>query len=137
RGYSMDIRLVSAAVALFILVGVAPRTYAQDLSSNTSITGSEIEDLLSRVPEGSTWQTLDPAIRTGLEKRASVVLNKDRQSWGLSGLEEKLNLLASAPTPLMIDNINRVLGDTFALNSARASIWNVTFGTQSSNASCS
>lgn len=110
----MDIRLSSVAVGLIILAGAAPRTYAEDPSSNTSAKQSEIEQLLSRVPQGSTWQALDPAVRTDLEKRASVVLDKDRQSWGLPGLHKKLNLLLSAPTPLIIENIDRVLGDTFA-----------------------
>jgi hypothetical protein len=82
--------------------------------SAASVKQSEIGQLLSRVPKGSSWQVLDPALRTVLETRALEVLEKDRQAWGLLGLQQKLNLLLQAPTPLMIENIDRILGDTFA-----------------------
>jgi hypothetical protein len=47
-------------------------------------------------------------------ERASLVLLRDRQTWGLSGLKRKENLLFSAPTPAMAENIDRILSVTFA-----------------------
>ena len=73
-----------------------------------------IEQILDRIPEGSTWQSLDRPLRAALEKRALAVLAKDRVAWGPTGLDEKLDLLLFAPTDLMAANIDRVLGDALA-----------------------
>src|SRR5207244_632476 len=73
-----------------------------------------IEQLLSGVHDGATWQDLSPDLEADFEKRASSLLVRDRQSWGLSGLQQKENLLFSAPTRAMTENIDRVLSIAYA-----------------------
>lgn len=63
-------------------------------------------------------------MRAALEKRALGVLAEDRVAWGPTGLDEKLDLLLSAPADLMAANIYRVLGDAFA--SELAAKFNIT-----------
>jgi hypothetical protein len=70
--------------------------------------------LLSQVPDGATWQDLTSDLRTDFQKRASALLVRDRQSWGLSGLQQKEDLLLSALTPAMTENIDRILSVTYA-----------------------
>ena len=73
-----------------------------------------IEQLLSLVPEGATWQDLAPDLQASFEKRASTLLAQDRQNWGLPGLQQKADRLFNTPTPAMTENIDRVLSITFA-----------------------
>ena len=73
-----------------------------------------IEEILSRVLDGATWQNLAPDVRSDLEKRAIVVLAQDRQDWGLTGLRQKETVLLSVPTPAMTENVDRILSTIFA-----------------------
>ena len=101
------------AEALTLLADAAPDL--REVSSNdASKEGPTIEQLLSRVPDGATWQDLPADLRADFEKRASLILDRDRQLWGLSGLQEKENLLFSTPTPAMAENIDRILSVTYA-----------------------
>ena len=95
------------------LLGSIIGSFAQE-SGRPLDSNSSIEQILDRIPDGSTWQSLDNPTRAALEKRALAVLAKDRLEWGPTGLDEKLDLILSEPTDLMAANIDRVLGDTFA-----------------------
>ena len=75
---------------------------------------STIEEILSRIPDGATWQNLAPDVRSDLEKQANVVLARDRQEWGLMGLRQKESILLLETTPAMIKNIDRILSIKFA-----------------------
>jgi hypothetical protein len=110
----LDARLLSFAGALIVLACTAPNVRSEGLSNEPSKEDPTIEQLLSRVPSGATWQDLAPDLRADFEKRASSLLVRDRQSWGLSGLQQKENLLFSAPTPAMAENIDRILSVTYA-----------------------
>jgi hypothetical protein len=110
----VNTRLLSVAGALIVLAYTAPNVHGEDLSNETSKEPPTIEQLLSRVPDGATWQDLTPDLRADLEKRASSLLARDRKSWGLSGLQEKENLLFSVPTPAMAANVDRILSITYA-----------------------
>jgi hypothetical protein len=107
-------RFFSFAGALIILAYTAPSAHGESLSNETSKENPTIEQLLSRVPNGATWQDLAPDLRADFEKHASSPLIRDRQSWGLSGLQQKENLLFSAPTLAMAENIDRILSITYA-----------------------
>ena len=102
----------SFAGALIILAYTAPSAHGEGLSNETSKENPTIEQLLSRVPNGATWQDLAPDLRADSEKHASSLLIRDRQSWGLSGLQQKENLLFSALA--MAENIDRILSITYA-----------------------
>jgi hypothetical protein len=110
----MSARRLSFAGALIVLACSAPNLHGQGRSNETSTEAPTIELLLSRVPDGATWQDLTPDLRADLAKRASSRLVRDRQSWGLSGLQQKEDLLLSAPTPAMTENIDRILSVTYA-----------------------
>ena len=110
----VDTRLLSVAGALIVLANIAANVHGQGLSNDISKSAPTIEELLSRVPDGATWQELTPDLRANLETRASSLLFQDRQSWGLSGLQQKEDLLLSAPTQAMTENIDRVLSVTYA-----------------------
>ena len=99
----VDTRLLSVAGALIVLANIAANVHGQGLSNDISKSAPTIEELLSRVPDGATWQELTPDLRANLETRASSLLFQDRQSWGLSGLQQKEDLLLSAPTQAMTD----------------------------------
>ena len=108
----MDARALTFVVALIVLA--SPNVHGEGISSETSKEAPTIEQLLSRVPDGATWQDLAPDLQADFQKRASLLLVRDRQSWGLSGLQEKEDLLFSAPTPAMTENIDRILSVTYA-----------------------
>ena len=105
----MALRPSSFAVCLLVLGFAGTTVFGQG-----AIEGPPIDQLLARVPDGATWQDLAPDLRADLERRASVVLARDRLSWGLTGLQEKLTFLSSTPTSAMTENIDRVLSVTFA-----------------------
>jgi hypothetical protein len=108
----LDARILPFAGSLIILCyGVL---HVQSLSNEISKEVPAIEQLLSRVPDGAVWQDLAPDLRADFQNRASSLLARDRQSWGLSGLHEKESLLLSAPTPAMTENIDRILSITYA-----------------------
>jgi hypothetical protein len=109
-----DARRLSFAGVLIVLTCTAPNVRGEGLPSDVSKEDPSIKQLLSRVPDGAAWQDLAPNLRTAFEKRASAVLSLDRQSWGLPGLQQKENLLFSAPTPAMVENIDRILSVTYA-----------------------
>ena len=110
----MDARLLSFAGAVIALAYFTPNVHGEGLSNENSEESPTIEQLLSRVSDGPTWQDLTPNLRAAFEKRASSLLARDRQSWGLAGLQQKENLLFSAPTPAMTENIDRILSVTYA-----------------------
>src|ERR1700730_4687374 len=110
----IDARILSFAGALTVLAYTAPNVHGEGLSNKTSKEAPTIEQLLSRVRDGATWQDLAPYLRADFETRASSLLVSDRQSWGLSGLQQKENLLFSAPTPAITENIDRILSVTYA-----------------------
>ena len=110
----MSARRLSFAGTLLVLACSAPNLHGQGRSNETSTEAPTIEQLLSRVPDGAAWQELTPDLRAELAKRASSLLVRDRQSWGLSGLQQKEDLLLSAPTPAMTENIDRILSVTYA-----------------------
>ncbi len=93
---------------------LGPGVHGQTLSNEPGKGDSSIEQLLSLVPDGATWQDLAPDLRAGFERRASIFLAQDRRSWGSSGLQDKENLLLSAPTAAMMENVDRVLSVTYA-----------------------
>jgi hypothetical protein len=99
-----------AAAACAAIIGAAGPAHAQDQACRHM----SIEQILDKVPEGATWQSLDLSLRVALEKRAQAVLARDRVAWGPAGLEQKLDILVSAPTDLANANVDRVLADTFA-----------------------
>ena len=105
---------LSALAALIAVLGAIGASCAQEAVRQLGDQDTSIEQILDRIPEGSTWQSLDKPMRAALEKRALGVLAEDRVAWGPTGLDEKLDLLLSAPTDLMAANIDRVLGDIFA-----------------------
>lgn len=107
-------RLLSFAGALIILAYSAPNVRAEGLSNETSKEGPTIEQLLSRVSDDATWQDLTPNLRADFEKRGSSLIAQDRRSWGLSGLQLKEDLLLSAPTPAMTENVDRILSVAYA-----------------------
>jgi hypothetical protein len=120
---TMEMRTMSAAsllkarlplVALIFLSCSAAGVHGQGVPDKTSSAGPTIELLLSRVPDGATWQDLTPNLRADFEKRASSLLIQDRQSWGLSGLQEKEDFLLAAPTPSMTENVDRILSIVYA-----------------------
>ena len=106
----MNARLLSFAGAFIVLA--SSNVHGEGLSNETSKEAPTIEQLLSRVPDGATWQDLSPDLRADFQKRASSLLVQDRQSWGLSGLQQKEDLLFSAPTPAMTENIDRFVRST-------------------------
>jgi hypothetical protein len=108
----MDARLLSFAGALIVLASTT--VHGEGVSSETSKEAPTIEQLLLRVPDGATWQDLTPDLRADFQKRAAALLVRDRQSWGLSGLQQKEDLLFSAPTLAMTENIDRILSVTYA-----------------------
>jgi hypothetical protein len=110
----MDTRLLSIAGALIVLAYSVPNVHGESLSNEISNEALPIEQLLLRVPDGATWQDLTPNLRADFEKHALSLLVLDRQSWGLPGLQQKENLLFSAPTPAMTENIDRILSVTYA-----------------------
>jgi hypothetical protein len=101
----VNARVLSLAGTLIVLANIAA-AHGEGLSNETSKEAPTIEQLLSRVPDGATWQDLAPDLRADFEKRASSLLVRDRQSWGQSGLQQKENLLFSAATPAMTENID-------------------------------
>jgi hypothetical protein len=107
-------RLSLLSRVIIALAFTVANVRSEDLTKDTSKKVLTIEQLLSRVPKGSSWQDLAPDLQAALEKRASSLLVRDRQSWGVSGLQQKANLLSSAPTPAMKENIDRILSVTFA-----------------------
>jgi hypothetical protein len=109
----IDTRLLSFVGALIILAYAVPCVRGGGLSNEKSKENPPIEQLLSRVPHGATWQNLPADLRADFQKRASSLLVRDRESWGLSGLQQKEDLLFSAPTPAMTENIDRVLSVTY------------------------
>src|SRR5689334_1727483 len=100
------------ALALFGLSG--PIVHGQTPPNDPLKADLSIEHLLSLVPDGAAWQDLAPDLRARFEKRASAFLAQDRRSWGLSGLQATETLLLYAPTPEMVENIDRVLSVTYA-----------------------
>jgi len=100
------------AQPLFVL----PVVLAVFLSALHDARGDDpgIEQLLARVPDGGGWNDLPVELQNALEKRANDLLAQDHQNWGLSGLEQKHELLVSAPTAAMTENIDRVLSITYA-----------------------
>jgi hypothetical protein len=113
----VDTRLLSFVGAAIVLAYTVPYVRGEDLSNGTSKESPPIELLLSRVPDGAAWQDLPADLRADLQKRASSLLVWDRKSWGLSGLQQKEDLLFSAPTPAMTENIDRILSVTYASES--------------------
>lgn len=105
---------LSTLAALIAVLSTIGASCAQEAARRLWDQDASIEEILDQIPEGSTWQSLDKSMRAALEKRALDVLARDRVAWGPTGLDEKLDLLVSAPTDLMAENIDRVLGDTFA-----------------------
>lgn len=107
------------ARALLLCIASCFSSSLYDAHGQTSLP-SEASDapgvgqLLSRVPSNASWQDLAPDLRDALQRRASSVLAKDRQAWGLSGLKAKEDSLFASPTPAMVDNIDRILTVTFA-----------------------
>lgn len=93
------------AAALMVLPCSVLSVCADSSSIEASNEDTLIEQLLSRVSEGATWQDLAPELRADFERRASAFLVKDREAWGLLGLKQKEDLLVSAPTPSMADAI--------------------------------
>jgi hypothetical protein len=110
----MEARLTWFAGALIVFAFLAPNVRGEGLSNERFKEAPAIEQLLSRVPDGAAWQDLTPDLRADFEKRASSLLAQDRQSWGLSGLQKKEDLLFSAPTPAMTENIDRILSISYA-----------------------
>jgi hypothetical protein len=110
----VDTRLLSFVGALIVFAYTVPYVRGEGLSKETSKENPPIEQLLSRVPDGATWQDLPADLRADFQERASSLLVRDREAWGLSGLQQKEDLLLSAPTPAMTENIDRVLSVTFA-----------------------
>jgi hypothetical protein len=113
HGYSSK-KLISVAQMRRIIVSTVSAFFLTG-SVHAQLTGaSVIEGILSRVPEGTTWQNLAPDVRSDLEKRADVMLAQDRKDWGLTGLRQKENVLLLSPTPAMIENIDRILSIKFS-----------------------
>jgi hypothetical protein len=110
----LDSRLLSVAGALLFLACSAPKVHGEGLMHATANEAPAIEQLLSRVPDGASWQDLPSNLRADLEKRASLLLAQDRQSWGPAGLQQKADLMFTAPTPAMTENIDRILSVTYA-----------------------
>jgi hypothetical protein len=106
-------RFLFAGTAV-LLAATASSIRSENLSIGESKANSAIERLLSLVPHGATWQDLDPKLREDLERRAALILGRDRRLWGLSGLQQKEDILLSAPTAEMVENIDRILSVTFA-----------------------
>jgi len=107
---SMRAHLSSLTGALLVLACSACGARSEDPVKDVPA----IEQLLSLVPEGATWQDLAPDLQASFEKRASTLLAQDRQNWGLPGLQQKADRLFNTPTPAMTENIDRVLSITFA-----------------------
>ena len=105
-------RLVSMIGTTLFLVFATADVRSQVLSSANRPLA--IEQVLSRIPEGASWQDLAPDSRADLERLATEMLARDRLSWGLTGLQQKADLLDAAPTPTMTQNVNRVLSVTYA-----------------------
>ena len=108
----MHTRVFSFAATLFALA--CSGAYGDGLPVEAAGGPSAIEQLLAEVPDGANWQDLAPDLQAGLRKRASSLLDQDRQAWGLDGLQRKQEMLLSKPTPTMTENIDRVLSVTFA-----------------------
>ncbi|SDP33242.1 hypothetical protein [Afipia sp. GAS231] len=106
----MHARFLALAGALVVVACSASGIRSEDLANDIPT----IEQLLSLVPENANWQDLPPDLQANFQKRASAILSVDRQSWGLSRLQQKADILFSAPTPAMTENIDRVLSITFA-----------------------
>lgn len=106
----MHAHFLSLAGALVAVACSASGIRSEELTKDIPT----IEQLLARVPENASWQDLPPDLQADFQKRASALLALDRQAWGLPGLQQKADLLFSAPTPAMTENINRVLGITYA-----------------------
>jgi hypothetical protein len=73
-----------------------------------------IEELLSQIPPGATWQTLSDLQRQQFERHATLVLETDRRKWGRGGLDAKESVLLARRTQAMRENIDRVLGVKFS-----------------------
>jgi hypothetical protein len=110
----VDSRRLSFVGLLTVLATSVANVHGQGLPNEPSKEAPTIEQLLSQVAEGATWQDLTPNLRADFQKRAILLLVRDRQSWGPSGLQQKENLLFSAPTPAMAENIDRILSITYA-----------------------
>lgn len=113
-GMSMGAGRLSLVFSLAGALGLFASASARSEVASSAASGPTIEELISRVPEGAGWQDLAPDLQAALQDRAASVLARDRQSWGLAGLQQKEHLLFSAPTPAMTENINRVLSITYA-----------------------
>jgi len=105
---------VSALAAFITILSIDGALHAREAEHLSVNRDASIEQILDQVTEGATWQSLDASTRIALERRALRVLASDRLAWGPTGLNEKLDLLLSAPTGLMTANVDRVLADAFA-----------------------
>ncbi|WP_038966966.1 hypothetical protein [Bradyrhizobium diazoefficiens] len=108
----MNARLASFAIALIVIA--ASGAHAGGLPAAATSGPAEIEQLLAQVPDGANWQDLAPDLQASFRSRAASLLEQDRQSWGLAGLQRKQEMLLTEPTPAMTENIDRVLSVTFA-----------------------
>lgn len=110
----LNARFASLIGATILLVSATTAVLSQVPSNEMSGLPPTIEQVLSRIAKGTTWQDLSPGLRADLETLAAAVLARDRMSWGVTGLQEKADLLGSSPTPAMTENIDRVLSITYA-----------------------
>jgi hypothetical protein len=108
----MNARLVCFAAALSVIA--ASGVYADGLPVAAATGLATIEQLLAQVPDDANWQDLAPDLQASFRSQASSLLDQDRQSWGLAGLQRKQERLLANPTLAMTENIDRVLSVTFA-----------------------
>ncbi|EJN11985.1 hypothetical protein PMI42_04704 [Bradyrhizobium sp. YR681] len=106
----MCLALFASALSVIVESGA----YADDLPRAVVSNLAAIEQLLAQVPDGANWQSLRPDLQASFRGRALLLLDQDRQSWGLTGLQQKLEKLFNDPTPAMTENVDRILSVTFA-----------------------
>lgn len=100
------------------LVGGACTTAETDSEFEASAdelrNATDMTKLLARVPAGTAWKDVSPAVKARLERNAALYQSKVRHDWGTKGLDEKEARLVGAATPPMIENFDRVLKHLFA-----------------------
>ena len=74
--YARPVLLAGLLIALSV---ATENVCGESLQGETSKGPPSIEELLSRVPDGATWQDLAPDLRSELERRASSFLVQDRR----------------------------------------------------------
>lgn len=106
-------RMLLSSAVILAFACASPSSRAEDASVQPG-SALTISQLLSTVPEGATWQNLDPKVRDELGARAAAALAQSRREWGLDGLRTKEKRVREAPTPEITKNVDTVLSGVFA-----------------------